>query len=263
MNLLECDPDIDPVTTLVDMTPTSITIGTLLLLGTILSTLPQHFRIIKKRSSHGISPFFLFLANVGQFSVALSSVIFGITHLEACSIVGFWKCYPTILAMLNLVGLFVIYFPITVLFLVFFDGKRKEFNLSVTLLITFCTYAASLLFFSFYLFKNYGKCNIYLLEIGSIAGLISTGINILQFVPQIIKTYKLKNGGSFSLAMLLIQAPGAAIMLFFLIISGENFSVWLSYFTSASQQLILLSLLIKYRKNSAHKGDPPLLTSIQ
>ncbi|KAL0248098.1 hypothetical protein GEMRC1_003335 [Eukaryota sp. GEM-RC1] len=258
----KCDPGINPIDTLIDLSPLSLCVGILLGLGTVLSTLPQHFKIIKTKSSAGISGTFLFLANVGQFSVFLSSYVFGIPHLKACFRVGFIRCFPSILALLNLFALFAIYFPITLLFLKYHEGKRdytlrRSYYFHRFLFYTFLAYAVGISFVCYYLYYWNGHCNQLLLHIAYLCGLVSTVINVLQFLPQIVETFNRKSVGSLSPILFLIQAPGAAIMLVFLIISGENISTWLSYFTSATQQFILLFLLSIYglRERKQARGD--------
>lgn len=51
--------------------------------------------------------------------------------------------------------------------------------------------------------------------------------------------------------MLCIQAPGSFIIIYFLVfVSKESISTWLSYASAATQQVVLLVLLVYYDRQA-------------
>ncbi|KAL0228397.1 hypothetical protein RCL1_004540 [Eukaryota sp. TZLM3-RCL] len=245
-----CDPDADPRDSLVHLGVFSMLIGIGLLFGLILSHVPQYIRIVKKNTSKGLSGTTLSLANLNHFNVALNSCITRIAPFQACSVVGFWKCFPTILSTLSLIGGFLSFYPVLILFLVYFPQKdaksSRTHRLNVIFFLLFNLYAISVITLSYYLVKKNDRCYYIVLELAYSVGLLSSIVNLWQWIPQIVTTYKRKGSGALSIIMIAVQAPGSALMLIFLILSKASFTTWASYFTSATQQLILLYLLVFY-----------------
>jgi len=111
----------------------------------------------------------------------------------------------------------------------------------------FIVYAVLCMIISFSLLATFGPCGIHVRQFGWFMGLVAAMLNVFQWSPQIYKTYKSKSKGSFSLIMLLIQAPGSFILVYFLVIvSKENISVWFSTLSAGIQQFILLTLILRY-----------------
>jgi len=78
-------------------------------------------------------------------------------------------------------------------------------------------------------------------------GIIASLANIVQWTPQIIKTFRDKNVGSLSIIMLLLQAPGSFLVVYFQAIEyHSNVSTWLTFLITGIQQSILLILCIYY-----------------
>jgi len=97
----------------------------------------------------------------------------------------------------------------------------------------------------------FGDCAYVTLGFGYTMGIVSTVMTFIQWAPQIYSTFRSKSVGSFSILMLLIQAPGSFVIIYFLIfVSHESISTWLSYVSAATQQLILLALLYYYARKS-------------
>ncbi|KAL0248363.1 hypothetical protein GEMRC1_003599 [Eukaryota sp. GEM-RC1] len=235
-----CDPNSNPVDSLIHLSFFSLLIGIGLCIGLAIS----------HRTSKGLSGVTLLLANLNHFNVAFNSVVLNIVRFKACSIVGFWGCFPSILSFITLMIGFITFFPVLVLFLVYFekrDNKRaRSYSICLWAFLSFLTYAVIVIAVVCVLVYFYNRCHFLVLELAYATGLASTVINLWQWIPQILITYKRKGSGALSIAMIAFQAPGSALMLVFLILSGAGISTWGSYFTSAVQQLILLYLLVFY-----------------
>lgn len=90
-------------------------------------------------------------------------------------------------------------------------------------------------------------------------GLVSSALTFLQWTPQILRTFRNKGAGNFSIVMMVIMTPGSFVILGYLIfIAKQSFSTWLSYLCSGIQQVVLLTLLILYetRAKLYRKREP-------
>jgi uncharacterized protein with PQ loop repeat len=235
---------------LVDMHAGSIALGTVLIVGSIISVLPQHHKIWANKSSAGVSFLWLFLGNINQFAGALNAAVLKFPQEHACVVLGLGRCLPSLLSLIQLFLLWVFTFPIYFWALKFIDHhnttirERKVARILFVLLLVFflivCGIAAALIIFT-------GECSRPTLLYGSALGLVSTIITFVQWSPQIYATFKRKSVGSFSILMLCIQCPGSMLIVYFLIfVSHEQVTTWLSYVSSLVQQIILLILLIYY-----------------
>ncbi|EAX82542.1 hypothetical protein TVAG_140300 [Trichomonas vaginalis G3] len=98
-------------------------------------------------------------------------------------------------------------------------------------------------------------------KFGKTLGIVNAAINVLIWMPQIITTCKLKDSGSLSIIMLILQAPGGLISTAFMAFGQkENWTTWLPIFCSCCQQIILLTICIIYecrkRKNKVDVTKP-------
>jgi len=237
-----------------------------LVAATILSVLPQHYVLLKNRSSEGLSAITLGLTNFNGFSGIVNAVLLKFPQLEACHKVGFVGCSPSILSLYQIIALWLFSFPIFLWYLMFFEEdddneeKKKEWLWSRVMFFAFIVFAVLCMVISFALLATFGACGIYVRQFGWFMGLLSTILNFFQWAPQIYKTYTTKSKGSFSLIMLLIQAPGSFILVyFFIFVSKENISVWFSTLSAGIQQFILLALILRYdhwaKKKTVNRRD--------
>jgi uncharacterized protein with PQ loop repeat len=83
---------------------------------------------------------------------------------------------------------------------------------------------------------------------GQLSGIVSSAISFVQYLPQFITVWKLKDNGSLSIVTLAIQAPGGTLSSLSMIIGQrENWSTWISLAVSALQQWLLLALCLWYK----------------
>lgn len=75
-------------------------------------------------------------------------------------------------------------------------------------------------------------------------GVTATLLAILQYAPQIYKTYKSRLVGALSLGTMAIQVPGSVLFVISLLLSpGTNWTSWLAYaVTGGMQGALLVSL---------------------
>eukprot|EP01136_Pigoraptor_vietnamica_P002794 Opistho-1_new@31226 len=135
-------------------------------------------------------------------------------------------------------------------FLIFFKVKREGkgelriaricFGVSVGLSITFSVILASMV-------GTLGGTSKQVHDYGVTLGIFSVAAVLLQYLPQLYKTFKRKDAGSFSIPMMMIQTPGTFVWTYFLA-SGNDASVttWLPYLTTACLQGSLLVMCIVF-----------------
>lgn len=82
----------------------------------------------------------------------------------------------------------------------------------------------------------------------TLLALIALVSSTIQFVPQIIRTYKLKMVGALSVPAMMMQTPGSFLFCYTIAISpGTNFTSWITYFVGGCLQGILLVLCFYYQ----------------
>jgi len=85
-----------------DNKPTvSYIVGGLLILGVFISWFPQHFKIIRYKTSQGISWLTIFLGNLSTINNTINVIMEQWNTLICCPSFGFWKCNGALLSILS------------------------------------------------------------------------------------------------------------------------------------------------------------------
>lgn len=78
---------------------------------------------------------------------------------------------------------------------------------------------------------------------------------ILQYAPQIYKTYKSRLVGALSLGTMAIQVPGSVLFVISLLLSpGTNWTSWLAYAVTGGMQGALLVICILWKRRQKQLG---------
>ncbi|KAL7421380.1 hypothetical protein Q5752_004265 [Cryptotrichosporon argae] len=86
-------------------------------------------------------------------------------------------------------------------------------------------------------------------------GLSGTALAVLQYAPQIAKTYRARLVGALSLGTMAIQVPGSvAFVVSLLVREGTNWTSWLPYAVTGAMQGVLLVICIAWRRRQAKLG---------
>ncbi|EAX91465.1 hypothetical protein TVAG_276840 [Trichomonas vaginalis G3] len=234
-------------------------VGTVLLIITIVSYIPQPIKIIKKMSSYGLAP-------VSTFSstICLWFVVFNVLCLKWEDFVGVFHhlnfyTYARFLTFANCFAQWFLMSQVPYLIMLFYDKEIrpgmdegtikkgwKEFR-SVSVILM-CIYVPCI--FIWGLLGMYtGFTSTAIDYLGHISGIVGFIIEVLQFIPQIIKTFRMKSSGNLSILMLEIQAPvnlGNAMFMCF-----GNHESWTTYAASIADgcwEFVLLAMCIYYNK---------------
>ena len=250
-----------------------IILGTCLMIGTSVSVIPQIWLIIKNKSSYGLNPIAIFFTNINQFIIITNIVcLHPADFMGLPSISPWYKPFSRLLTFGNAIALWSFYLPIVYLLLVFFDKtfreKRQEhqikrdkilFNLMPCLLVL-CSLILIIVFFIATGIS--GPQCIFSVDFGKVLGTVATVIVFIQYLPQMLTTFRLKDNGSLSILMLCIQAPGGtANALFLWIGQHDDWTTWISYLVAAIEQFILLGMCIYYKCSNKYKKLSPVVSN--
>ncbi|KAJ2159016.1 hypothetical protein GGF46_003349 [Coemansia sp. RSA 552] len=242
----------------------------LLCIGTFLSYLPQHLKILSRRSSDGLSPYFILLGTVGAGSNITNIILLQFVALQCCTV------QVTLLGIVQVCiqgGMFYITF---VLYMTFFPEENKyaeagsqpeqggeaqpllsgelparratvEWQTALWVMAAIVAHASICIFMSTLLVVVVGPYAAPTRTWASLLGLFSLCLTCMQFFPQIIKTWRSGMVGALSIPMMLMQTPGGFLFAYSIAIRpGVNWSSWISTFVAASLQAVLLAICLVF-----------------
>lgn len=253
-------------------------VSILILVGILLSYVTQHYRIISRGSSEGISPYFVLLgvtsANA-QFGNILS-LPESRADVACCKEVSPFECTAGLLGIAQIGAQWACFAIILVLFLVFF--RRDDTNLSEEELerdpdrpswrTALAVGGACLVHGLFVVIVSAALAFGAPSRLGAwanVLGVMAAVLAGIQYIPQIWTTYKLKHAGSLSILMMTIQTPGGFLFAASLAarLGWAGWSSWGVYVLTAIMQGIVLTMAIRYewpsdgRDSSGHSPASP------
>ncbi|RKP29756.1 hypothetical protein METBISCDRAFT_27952 [Metschnikowia bicuspidata] len=230
--------------------PAMFSISVLITVGIFISYLPQYRRIVQKQTSEGLSVNFLLLGSCSLIFTFTNIVLMSSRALYCCR-VGSLLLFDCLNSQINLfqIGLqstcavailgFVIAYTRTSV-----RQDRAEFARIMAVARLVAIHAILLVL---QMAVAFATSRGVLLALAQFNGLMSTGLTVIKYVPQILETYRLKHPGTLSIGMMSIQTPGGFVFtasLFFT--KNIHWSSWISYFVAAMLQGFLLVLCIYY-----------------
>ncbi|KAI9832223.1 MAG: hypothetical protein M1826_002227 [Phylliscum demangeonii] len=167
-----------------------------ILLGILLSYLPQHHRIIYRRSSDGISPYFLLLGSTAGTSELANILLLSARELGCCrhGLTGF-ECFA---GMLGVAQVGTQWLCFTTMY-----GPDHSTIAALYLLHLFLTLLSAL-----FLLHTHPA---FIPPLATAHGLLAALFTTLQYLPQLYTTFQRRAAGSLSIPMMLIQTPGAFV----------------------------------------------------
>ncbi|KAK6954045.1 hypothetical protein Daesc_004007 [Daldinia eschscholtzii] len=240
---------------------TNFFISILIVIGIMLSYVTQHYRIISRGSSEGISPYFVLLGVTSansQFGNILT-LPQSRADVACCKVVSPFECTAGLLGIAQIGTQWVCFAIILVLFLVFF--RREDADLSdddcerdpdqptwrtAVIVAALCLLHGLLVVIISAAFA-FGAPS-YLGAWANFLGIMSASLAAIQYIPQIWTTYRLKHAGSLSILMMCIQTPGGFLFAGSLAarLGWAGWSSWGVYVLTAIMQGILLIMAISY-----------------
>ncbi|KAI0370833.1 hypothetical protein BV20DRAFT_1052247 [Pilatotrama ljubarskyi] len=252
--------------------------------GITISYLPQHWRIISAKSSEGFSPWFLLLGSTSSASGMLNIIVMQWGIIKCCRVLSIGSCLESIAGVFQLVLVWVLFVMILVLYMIYYPPhlkyveldiplpndlppqhiktpvKREGWKLSIVLSWVVFFHIAFIIFVTFLLLatnpspdatQRSRQLQLWATFLGVSAGLLSA----LQYAPQIAHTARVKLVGALSIPMMLLQTPGAVLMVLSIALRpGTNWTTWISYAVAGVMQGILLVMCIIFRARQHKLG---------
>jgi len=231
-------------------------LGVSLVLGILASFLPQHYAIIRTRTSDGTSWQSIFLSTLSASINTFNAMLEQYQSLTCCSSFGFWKCngsllsiYAIMMGFLNslfLFGLVLLFFPKD-----FGHGEFEGENFKQKKRATMAFWGYVIVNFAvlptlaYFLVDSYGIDSQEIQYFIFSLGVVSSAAIVVQWSPQIFQTWRSRHIGSLSMLMLLLQAPGSFINASFqAFLYNVSISTWFPFFVTGLQQLALLLICV-------------------
>ncbi|KAF1839512.1 PQ loop repeat protein-like protein [Decorospora gaudefroyi] len=263
-------PDDSRCRQLADPDLVNFAVSVFIVVGILVSYLPQHYKIISRRSSRGLSPMFVLLGTVsGTASIAnILTLPESTADMACCREMGSFPCAAAMLGIVQIGVQWSCFFFIMLLFLIFFPRgtspavqeeqdtdmptwKEAVLVLAVSLTFFVVTFVGSLVFVYALPSHVRGWANF--------LGLLATILAAIQYIPQIFMTWRLQETGSLSIPMMCIQTPGSFVFAASLYarLGRGGWSAWgLFIFTGLLQACLLaMSLGFVWRDRRARRDE--------
>ncbi|KNE67862.1 hypothetical protein AMAG_19718 [Allomyces macrogynus ATCC 38327] len=115
--------------------PANFGISLFLLVGIVLSYVPQQLKIVELRSSEGLSPYFLLLGSVSCISTVANVALLQHDVLKCCDVWSPLTCFENALGLIQVASQAVMFLLILVLFLIYYPVRFKRI-LRITGIVT-------------------------------------------------------------------------------------------------------------------------------
>ncbi|KAI1340422.1 ATP synthase F0 [Xylariaceae sp. FL0016] len=240
---------------------TNFFISILIVIGILLSYVTQHYRIISRGSSEGISPYFVLLGATSanaQFGNILTLPA-SRADVACCKELSPFECTAGLLGIVQIGTQWICFAIILVLFLVFFrrddpeidddeyvrDSDQPSWRTALGVAGACLVHGLFVVVISAAL--AFGAPS-HLGGWANFLGIMAAALACIQYIPQIYTTYKIKHAGSLSILMMCIQTPGGFLFAASLAarLGWGGWSSWGVYVMTAIMQGILLTMAIRY-----------------
>uniref|UniRef100_A0A6B2LDQ5 Uncharacterized protein n=1 Tax=Arcella intermedia TaxID=1963864 RepID=A0A6B2LDQ5_9EUKA len=243
--------------------------GVLIIFGTVVSYIPQYVNLYRQRTSLGISYLALCFGLLSGFFTIIDTVILYWPRLLCCRSLTPGQCFDN-----NLVPWQVISGPLCVfaLYIQYLytlsrydvpeDPERmlRQYlfalvSFGVVLLLTTVLSTIALLF-HFSDIAPPGTLSTY----ARVVGTLSAVVVFLHWTPQVVTTFRLSAAGALSILMLIIQCPGAFLVVGFQVTSkNPDWSTWAPMLVAGGEQLVLIVMLAYFHWRDRHKTNISLI----
>jgi len=247
-----------------------------LILGLIISYLPQHLRIIQKRSSEGLSPWFLLLGSTASAAAMLNMITVQWEIIKCCREISAGYCIESLGGIIQVALTWFLFTLILVLYIIYFPQHLKyaELNLgpvdhpihvktrvrsdpwrlAITLSWAVAIHIVLVIFVTFLLLLSHADPTSIQLW-AAFLGITSSLSAVMQYFPQIDLTWRSKTVGALSIPMMCIQSPGAVIMVVSIAIRpGTDWTSWAPFAVAGVMQGTLLIMCLFWKVRQARLG---------
>ncbi|KAA8571230.1 hypothetical protein MFRU_055g00340 [Monilinia fructicola] len=241
-----------------DISYINLAVSLFILVGILVSYLPQHYRIISRKTSEGISPFFILLGTTSGTCAFTNIIVLPASRADVacCRTVSTLECAAGLLGIAQVGVQWFCFSVILLLFMVFFprtptlpilDDHTKQHTwrtaVTVALICLLHGFVTIIISVSLALARP-NALGVW----ANILGITATILAAIQYLPQIWLTYNLGHIGSLSIPMMCIQTPGSFLWSGSLAarLGWGGWSTWGVFLVTGCLQGCLLALGISF-----------------
>ncbi|KAJ6629908.1 hypothetical protein B0H10DRAFT_2372700 [Mycena sp. CBHHK59/15] len=264
-----------------------------LCVGLVISYLPQHFRIIHKRTSEGLSPWFLLLGSTSSAAGFLNMVTVQHTQIRCCRVVSLAACVESTAGIVQVGLQWALFSLIFVLYMLYFPAHLK-YTAPASAAPKGAPRTRTPLWARSVLLANLTVAHFILTALLTLVlvsaapspahgtppppspypeplpaptlapalarwalwlGVSSAALAAVQYVPQIAFTWHARLVGALSVPMMCVQSPGAVGMVLSIALRpGTNWTSWITYAVAGLMQFSLLSICIAWKLRQRRLG---------
>ncbi|KAK0636711.1 hypothetical protein B0T17DRAFT_485853 [Bombardia bombarda] len=255
----------------------NLIVSIFIVVGMLVSYLPQHVRIIQRRTAEGISPYFVLLGTTSATSAFANILLLPQSRQDVacCKDLDTFHCVAGLLGIAQLGVQWICFTFIFVLFLVFFrynlatdhdNGEPTETQNNeevenqprwqdaiLVASLTLVHGLAVIVITGILATVSPGGLTTW----ANVLGLMAAILAGVQYVPQIWTTYRLKHVGSLSIPMMCMQTPGGYLFAgsLFARLGWAGWSSWGIFVLTATMQGALLYMAIYYEIQARNRQD--------
>lgn len=231
---------------------TDFILAWVLTVGIYISFVPQHVKVIKRRTSEGLSPSYLLMGSISAFASFVNMYLVTVPARHCCThTLNAYQCANAMSGYVQ-VGVQAIGYCLIIVLCVYLtknspNQSAHEYKLIYRYFLFFVLYVVICFIACIVIVHAPGQQRARV-PFADFSGVLSTILQVLQYIPQLWTTFKLSEPGSLSIPSMVIQVPGTFYWAYSLY--DDPASKWSSYvpfFAAASLQAILLLLCIYYK----------------
>lgn len=250
----------------------NLALSIFLLVGILVSYIPQHYRIIHRRTSEGISPYFVLLGTTSCTSAFANILVLSRTDVACCKEISAFECFAGLLGITQMGIQWFCFSIMLLLFLIFFPRNAPESEIPIdaqptwrnaimVALLCLVHGLVVILVTAVILMAKPEHSD----EWAAALGVMATILGAIQYLPQIWTTYSQQDVGSLSIPMMVVQTPGSFLWAGSLAarLGPRGWSSWGSFLVTGSLQgcLLVMGIIFEFRKRKGEVATPRFLTN--
>lgn len=247
--------------------PIFTVMGTIFFIIAACSFVPETLEMLEQRTSYGLSFFFVFGNSLGQWLLVVNFLCLNWREFVGFMGYPFKTTYPFLLVFFELFCPWILFLPCTYLTFIYADrehlaemtAKRQLLEKVYCISLVVANLVCSIILLLMWGFGGMsdGFNGQFLQKFGDACGYISLILEVIQFIPQYWETIRIRDNGSLSLVMLMIQGPAnIANALYMALIRKESVSTYITVIFDGSAECGLLLLCLFFKLYRYVKNDP-------
>lgn len=231
-------------------------LSVIFVIGLFIINIPQYWKIIKKKTSEGLSLWFMFLGQTASWLSWLNATIYYLASWQRCE--GLLNCSQGLSGLGILIFQWFLYWIQYILFIKYYP-RENHYQRKVAFVtfigshvIMIISALATLYLYDVNHWKGTDSPN--MIRWSSFIDVMISIMFLIHYLPQIAETMRLRAPGSISLISLGLMTPGSFLWTYFLSVQGSSTgnskagspAVWIPYLLVAISQLCLLSLCLYF-----------------